>query len=148
MGYRSDVRIVTSKNGFEELKKFVENYLKEHESDENENLLNGCDVKSEGKGQCYFGWNYVKWYENDYTDVDAIMEGLKHLEEQNYSYRYMRIGEDREDYDDYDYDSDREDEPYLEYPSMFREFDDDYLINSISEPPKNTVDQSKESIDI
>lgn len=40
MGYRSDVRIVTSKNGFEELKKFVENYLKEHESDESENLLN------------------------------------------------------------------------------------------------------------
>ena len=29
MGYRSDVRIVTSKKGFEKLKEYVEKYLKE-----------------------------------------------------------------------------------------------------------------------
>ena len=28
MGYRSDIRIVTSKTGFEKLTEFVENYLK------------------------------------------------------------------------------------------------------------------------
>ena len=29
MGYRSDVRIITSKKGFKELRKFTDNYLKE-----------------------------------------------------------------------------------------------------------------------
>lgn len=145
MGYRSDIRIVTSKEGFEKLKEFVENYLKENQEDSN--LLDECDVKEEGKNQCYFGWNCVKWYENDYPDVDAIMEGLQYLQENNYSYRYMRIGEDREDYDDHDYESDRESEPYLEYPCMFREFDDNYVINSIIETPKAIIEESKESID-
>ena len=29
MGYRSDVRIMTSKKGFDELRKFTDQYLKE-----------------------------------------------------------------------------------------------------------------------
>ena len=95
MGYRSDIRIITSEKGFEELKKFVTKYLKEHNEDYN--LLENCDIKQEGKKQCYFGWNYVKWYENDYEDVDAIMEGLQHLSDKEYSYRYMRIGEEYDD---------------------------------------------------
>lgn len=146
MGYKSDVRIIASKNGFEELKKFVENYLKNHKEDYN--LLNKCDVKKEGKEQCYFGWDYVKWYENNFDDVDAIMKGLEYLKENNYSYRYMRIGEDKEDYDDYNYDSNRKDEPCLQYPTIFRQFDDSYVIDLISEPEKITVEESKESIDI
>lgn len=146
MGYRSDIRIVTSKDGFEKLKEFVKNYLKEH--NENYNLLEQCDIKQEGKEQCYFGWNYVKWYENDYTDVDAIMEGLNYLSENEYSYRYMRIGEDREDYDEQYYDADRESELYLEYPNMIREFDDEYVMNSIKEIKLDSPEQNKEEIDI
>lgn len=145
MGYMSDVRIVTSKEGFEKLKEFVKNYLKEHQ--ENYNLLDECDVKEEGKNQYYFGWNNIKWYENDFSDVDAIMEGLQHLKENDYSYRYMRIGEDREDYDQQDYDANRESEIYLEYPSMLREFNDQYVIDLISEQQKTIIEESKESID-
>lgn len=147
MGYRSDIRIITSKDGFEKLQEFVKNYLKEHNEDYN--LLEECDIKEEGKKQCYFGWNYIKWYEHDYDEVNAIMQGLEHLQENDYSYRYMRIGEDREDYDDYDYNADRESEPDLEYPCMYREFDDNYVLSIISEPSIETVlEPNKESIDI
>ena len=149
MGYRSDIRIVTSKDGFEKLKEFVTNYLKEHNEDYN--LLERCDIRQEGKNQYYFGWNYVKWYEYDYTEVDAIMEGLNHLGENEYSYRYMRIGEDREDYDEQFYDADRESEPDLEYPNLIREFDDEYVLSLIRDKQEMKLDnkeEQKEEIDI
>ncbi len=146
MGYRSDIRIVVSNDGFEELKKFVKQYLKEN--DEDYNLLESLDVNKKGKNQYYLGWNSLKWYEGSYKDVDAIMEGLEHLEEQNYSYRYMRIGEDREDYDDRYFDSERKSEPYLEYPCMIREFDDNYVEKSIAEYIEEFSKENKEDIDI
>ena len=89
MGYNSDIRIVTSSDGYEKLKEFVKTYLNEHK--EIRNLLEHCDIKQEGKEQIYFGWNDIRWYENDYNDVTAIMEGLDYLEENEYSYRYSRI---------------------------------------------------------
>lgn len=98
MGYRSDIRIVTSKEGYEKLKEFVTNYLKEHNEDYN--LLEECDIRQEGKNQVYFGWNYLKWYEGSYKEVDAIMEGLNYLGENEYSYRYSRIGESYDDYEE------------------------------------------------
>lgn len=58
MGYRSDIRIVTTKDGFEKLKEFVKKYLEEKKLDIKEyNLLEELDTKADGKEQCYFGWN-------------------------------------------------------------------------------------------
>ena len=102
MGYRSDVRIVTSKEGYEKLNEFVQKFLKERNIDYN--ILEECDIKKEGNNQCYFGWNYVKWYEDDYDEIIAIMKGLDYLSENDYSYRYSRIGESYEDYDEQYYD--------------------------------------------
>ena len=34
------------------------------------------EVKKEGKEQIYFGWNWRKWYEGDYPEVDAIMSNI------------------------------------------------------------------------
>lgn len=146
MGYRSDIRIVTSKEGFEKLQEFVRNHLKKNK--ENYNLLEECDIKQEGKNQCYFGWNWVKWYEHDYPEVVAIMEGLNHLGENEYSYRYMRIGESYEDIEEQSYDGEKENEIDLEYPNMLREFDDEYIIQSIKEKPIIDKEENKEDIDI
>lgn len=125
MGYRSDVRIVVTEEGYKKLEKFVENYFKEKEIIEPYNLLNHKDIKKTMQKYCYFGWNYVKWYEgfNDYEDVNAIMKGLDYLAKNNFSYRFARIGEDYDDIEERSFDSEKE--GYLEYPSILREFDDD-----------------------
>ena len=148
MGYRSDVRIVTSKEGFEKLNEFVKKYLEEHYN--KYNILEECDIKQEGHGQCYFGWNYVKWYEDDYDEVIAIMKGLDYLSENDYSYRYSRIGESYDDYDEQYYDGNRKGELYLEYPSLIRAFDDEYVLSMLKEPPElnNDKEEQKEDIDI
>lgn len=147
MGYRSDIRIITSKEGYKKLNEFVEQYLKDTEED---NLLKECDIKNIGKEQCYFGWDSVKWYENDFKDVDAIMEGLNHLGENEYSYRYMRIGESYEDIDEQFFDGQKEKDKdvYLEYLSMIREFDDEYIKELISEKTLENEEKNKEEIDI
>lgn len=146
MGYRSDIRIITSKDGFEKLKEFIKEYLKDNKEDYN--LLEECDIKEEGKEQCYFGWNYVKWYEHDYPEVIAIMEGLNHLGENEYSYRYMRIGESYDDIEEQSYDGEKDENIYLEYPNMLREFDDNYIIESIKENQIENEEKNKEEIDI
>lgn len=146
MGYRSDIRIITSKDGFERLKEFIKEYLKDNKEDYN--LLEECDIKEEGKEQCYFGWNYVKWYEHSYPEVIAIMEGLNHLGENEYSYRYMRIGESYDDIEEQSYDGKKDENIYLEYPNMLREFDDNYIIESIKENQIENDEKNKEEIDI
>ena len=59
------------------------------------------------------------------------MKGLEHLKDNNYSYRYARIGEDYDDYDEFYYESDIEEEQELDYPSFIRAFDDDYVIENM-----------------
>ena len=59
------------------------------------------------------------------------MEGLQHLKEKDFSYRYARIGESYDDYDEHYYESEKEEEQDLEYPSMERYFDDDYVIDNM-----------------
>ena len=131
MGYRSDVRIITSKKEFEELNKYVKNYLsKTNES--NYNLMDDLKFKVENKYSCYFGWNWVKWYENSYPAVDAVMSGLEHLREKDLSFRYSRIGENYDDYETDYHESEKEEEQDFEYPSMLREFDDDYVIDMMN----------------
>ena len=132
MGYRSDVRIMTTKKGFEELKKFNDSYLKDKNYTYG-SLLDDLDFNSETKYAKYFGWNGVKWYDGceGYEDVDAIMDGLRHLADKDYSYRYARIGESYDDYEEYSHESTKEEEQDLEYPSINREFDDDWVIQNM-----------------
>lgn len=124
MGYRSDVRIITSKKGFKELKKYYDNYLKQHNF-EYTGLLDSIEINKETKDIKYFGWDYVKWYDyiNGYDDVTAIMEGLNHLRNEGYAFRYARIGEK---YDDYGEDlNDSITDIDLPYIQMIRKFEDE-----------------------
>lgn len=132
MGYRSDVRIMTTKKGFDELKKYTDKYLKEKNYTYG-NILDHLDVNEETKYAKYFGWNSIKWYEysEDYEDISAVMDGLSYLADNDFSYRYARIGENYDDYEEMSNESDIEDEQDLEYPSMLRYFDDEYVIDNM-----------------
>lgn len=129
MGYRSDVRIMTSKKGFEELRKYTENYLA-GKNWKGGNLLDDLDVDKETTIAKFMGWNQIKWYtdwEEYYADVMAIEKGLDYLEDKQYSYRFARIGENNDDYEERYFDGENDENYDLEYPSMIREFDDEYV---------------------
>lgn len=132
MGYRSDVRIMTTQKGFKELKKFIDNYLKE-KNYKYGNSLDECKIIYEDKYAKYIGWNGIKWYRGEnYEDIDAIEEGLDHLREKDLSYRFARIGESYDDYEEYSYESENfEDEQDLEFPNMERYFDDEYVVENM-----------------
>ena len=122
MGYRSDVRIMTTKKGYNKLRKYTDEYLKS-KNYKYGNLMDDLDLNEETKYAKYIGWNDIKWYEGD-DDIDSIMSGLDYLEENNYSYRYARIGENY-------FESDKEEEQDLEYPSMTRYFEDEWIVNQM-----------------
>ena len=138
MGYRSDVRIVTSKKGYEELKKFSNNYLKKYDKEIAKfNIINNCDVFKQGDNEIYMGWNGVKWDEG-YSEVDAIMAGLEHLDKNDYSFRYARIGEDYCDFEsNYINSVKKEKNIKLDYPYLERYFCDDYLYYMNQSKQKN-----------
>ena len=54
MGYRSDVRIMTTKKGFNELRKFTDKYLKDKNFTYG-NLLDDLEINEETKYAKYFG---------------------------------------------------------------------------------------------
>ena len=145
---KSSVRIVTSKKGFDVLKEFVDNYIKEHSQEKDIiNLLERIDLKYENSKQCYFGWNEMtNWNEYFNKSVCAISDGLMDLQEKDYSFRFYRLGEDKEEYEEYHYDATREGEQDLEYPNIIREFDDRYICDIIHKQKFNELEENKEEI--
>ena len=100
MGYRSNIRIRTTHEGFKVMKEFVENYIKENITKEelegyDWNLLNSAE-KTETKNSITLDWQWLKWYDG-YKDVDAIMKSLDVLSDKDIDYQYMRIGEESDD---------------------------------------------------
>lgn len=145
---KSDVRIVTSINGFEMLQQFIESCINKNADDSSaKNLLKDCFQHKNHK-QCYFGWNeYSNWDSFGDKSSEFIMEGLRFLEENDYSYRYYRLGEDKEDYDEHHFDSEKEGEQDLEYPNITRTFDDRYVVGILYAQKSRDL-QEKEDLEI
>lgn len=144
---KSDVRIVTSINGFKKLKEYINTYIKEHpENKELSNILDKLDLKYESNKQCYFGWNEYDWDEYFNKSVELVVNGLMELEDNNYSYRFYRLGEDKEDYDEHHFDSTVKSEQDLEYPNITRTFDDRYVCDILHIERQN-ADLNKEDFD-
>lgn len=130
MGYRSDVRIVVSKAGYKELEayvkgealKYVTNFDK---TDYDYNLLNHLEVFKAlpDDSQYVIGWNYIKWYDGDYEDVNIIMRGLQHLSDNGFNWIFDRIGENYDDIEEC-YDDNNENDETLEWNYIIRHFDD------------------------
>ena len=139
MGYRSDVRIVTSKKGYKVLDDYVKKYLRDRDKNTNWNIMKRPNIKKETPYTTYIGWDCLKWYEfSDYEDVNAIMTGLDYLKENGYSYRYSSLGENYDDYDEQYYESDNEEEQDLVYPSIICAFDDDYILEELDREIKSS----------
>ena len=110
MGYRSDVRIMISKKGYNELKKYTDNYLFEKNWGYG-NLLNNFDIRTVNSDSVYLGWNDIKWY-SGYSDVDFIIDFFEELRTNGHPYSFVRIGEGREDIEVENYYGEDDDEDY------------------------------------
>ena len=133
MGYRSDIKVLVSKEGFRELRDYVEKesvkFRKPELSDYDFNLLKHTDQIRFDGDQVLISWNDVKWYEGSYEDVDLIMDGLTHLNNKGYSYRFYRVGESYDDIEETCVDGELDQD--LDYLWVVRYIDDDAIQGNI-----------------
>ena len=92
MGYRSQVYLKTTTEGWLVLKKF-------NDSIENPDHrpLQYAEIQRTPTGFYKVYFDDIKWYEGSFPEVDNFMNGLKKLEEQDIPYSFIRLGEDTSD---------------------------------------------------
>lgn len=106
MGYRSDIYLKTTKEGY----KALDEYIKRR-SELGYELWNTPDAIYVERDCIIVEWTYLKWY-MEYEDVRTIDNAIDELSDK-YPIHFIRIGEDIEDIDDRwyypdDYDGDFE----------------------------------------
>lgn len=97
MGYRSEVRIATTREGYERICKRVDDLGKSS----NVYPLISTKVKpdffDEEDGTVAFGWDHIKWYDGDYEDVTHVSKALAELEADGLPLEFCRVGESWDD---------------------------------------------------
>lgn len=94
MGYRSDVYLKTTTEGWVMIKQYndkIEN--PEHRP------LRYAEVNKTASGFYKIEFHDFKWYEGAYPEVDNFMHTLDILDEQEIPYSYIRLGEETNDVD-------------------------------------------------
>lgn len=102
MGYRSDIKLITTPEGWSQIDKAVRKASGVTDKNENTSyvlthsthatpILNGRYVLGE--------WDDIKWYEGYDDDVTAFMTALGQLDASDIPYNYIRLGEDDADID-------------------------------------------------
>lgn len=103
MSYLSSVRMIMPIEAYDDFKKHVKEYLSEtgHVGDETYDLTTKTDFlgKDLDADELCLGWDDIKWYTDDFDDVDAVMHALYSIVKDGYSASYTRFGEDYEEGD-------------------------------------------------
>ena len=92
MGYRSQVYLKTTTEGYIVIKKFNDSI-----ETITEKPLSGAIIQRTSTGFYKITFNDVKWYEGTFKDVDNFMHALELLKEQDIPYSFIRIGENSGD---------------------------------------------------
>lgn len=97
MGYRSDIYIALTEDGYLQLRDFFNNYLEE----KNETVLDFEEINNpkyiEDDRSVFFSFTRCKWQEQHNPRVAAIMQGLETLNPEDYL--YIRLGDNENDND-------------------------------------------------
>lgn len=93
MGYRSDVYLKTTTEGYLIMKRFNDSLIVE---DKSERPLTYATISYTPTGFYRIEYNDVKWYDS-YPEVQNFNKALKLLREQDIPYAYIEIGEDPDD---------------------------------------------------
>lgn len=107
MGYRSDIKLITTKEGWEELDKAVS----EAEPEQKYRITSLATVSTKkcaanNKEYVLVEWIQIKWYLTS-PQIRAFMQALYTLANKNIMFKFIRVGEDYEDIERID----NEDEP-------------------------------------
>lgn len=97
MGYRSEVKIATTREGYDQMCERVDALSKGLGTSP---LMGSCrkpDFFEESDGCVVFGWDYIKWYEGLLADVDNVADALSVIGECGIPYEFCRIGESWDD---------------------------------------------------
>ena len=91
MGYRSQVYLKTTTEGWIVMKKF-------NDSIDNRDYqpLDGAEVNKTESGFYKISFDDIKWYDS-YTSVQNFNKVLRMYDEQDIPYSFIRLGEDTED---------------------------------------------------
>lgn len=97
MGYRSDVKLITTKAGWERLDNAVKQAMDITEATEADAFwLTDSRFFVIGDSYVLAEWDDIKWYEGD-TEVGALMRELYSMAKDSVAFKFMRVGEDYED---------------------------------------------------
>lgn len=120
MGYHSDVRVITTVKGYDEIREKIEESKYKY-------LLNNdaFSVLKRTEKQVYFGWTYIKWY-SSYEDVKFVEKALEQLKE---PYRFGRLGEEGGDFETWF--NDKAEEIGLPEIYEIHEIDDNYVMEEM-----------------
>lgn len=92
MGYRSQVYLKTTTEGYLVIKTFNDSI-----EIEDEKPLQCATIQRTSKGFYKISFDDVKWYEGIFKDVNNFMKALEMLKEQDIPYSFVRLGEDPTD---------------------------------------------------
>lgn len=109
MGYRSDVYLKTTKEGYKALKEEIRKNSRTGYAlfTTPENI-----VYNKLEGSISMEWNCIKWY-LEYDAIKAIDDAIYAINDK-YPLHFIRIGEDLEDIEDRYYEPDTPDGKYIE----------------------------------
>lgn len=93
MGYRSDVYLKTTTEGYLIIKRRNDSI----ENPEHRPLQYAEEIKRTPTGFYKIWFCDIKWYEDTYEEIKQFMEALDDLVEQGIPYSFIRIGEDTTD---------------------------------------------------
>lgn len=116
MSYRSDVKLITTREGWERIRKEV----RKLGVDEKYSLVSGVGEPICAGKYVLAEWDSVKWYEGRDEEVDAIMRELRKFDVEHIPYQYLRVGEDWGD-NDYFYERDWKSKDYDDMPDLVLE---------------------------
>ena len=97
MGYRSDVRIATTCEGYDRMCGFVDAASEGRGTYPLMGSARQPEFYDEHDGCAVFGWDSIKWYEGCLPDVTAVCDALNELNKAGLPYEFCRVGESYDD---------------------------------------------------
>lgn len=104
MGYRSEVRVMTTPEGFKKMQNIAWKLAEEKNVNDDMVLFSKHGQDPDERFDYYdaqadylcFGFDWVKWYDT-YKDVSLFMETLEIANQNGIAWQFIRIGEEFED---------------------------------------------------